>query len=96
MHKIFSIEMFRRRRVLRAVCKRHRDPQAEQQRVNPYRLFAIVQRRMVWCPVLQIFSQTKIFRRVEKYLIILQVYKAASTNWMKNIPRLVSRPEVKA
>ena len=27
---------------------------------------------------------------------MLQVYKAASTNWMKNIPRLVSRPEVKA
>ena len=56
--------------VVRNICKRNTDSLAERQRLNPYKLFAMIPRRLVWCPV----------------------YKAASTNWMKNIPRLSSRP----
>ena len=56
--------------VVRNICKRNTDSLAERQRLNPYKLFAMIPRRLVWCPV----------------------YKAASTNWMKNIPRLMSSP----
>ena len=62
--------MFRRRLVVGNACKRNSDSLAERQHLNPYKMFALVPRRLVWCPV----------------------YKAASTNWMKNIPRLMSSP----
>ena len=55
---------------MRNICKRNTDSLAERQQLNPYKLFALIPRRLVWCPV----------------------YKAASTNWMKNIPRLMSSP----
>ena len=56
--------------MVRNICKRNTDSMAERQRLNPYKIFAMIPRRLVWCPV----------------------YKAASTNWMKNIPRLMSSP----
>ena len=62
--------MYRRRLVVRSGCKRSSDSLVEKQRLNPYKVFALIPRRLVWCPV----------------------YKAASTNWMKNIPRLMSSP----
>lgn len=66
----YDSEMFRRRLVVGNVCKRNSDSLAEKQHLNPFKMFAMIPRRLVWCPV----------------------YKAASTNWMKNIPRLMSSP----
>ena len=63
-------EMFRRKRVTRNVC-RSIDPSSQLPALNPRNIFAIIPRKLVWCPV----------------------YKAGSTNWMKNIPRLVSSPQ---
>ena len=56
--------------VVKNACKRNSDNLSEKQHLNPFKIFAMIPRRLVWCPV----------------------YKAASTNWMKNIPRLMSSP----
>ena len=43
--------MFRRRLVVGNACKRNSDSLAERQHLNPYKMFALVPRRLVWCPV---------------------------------------------
>lgn len=58
-------EMYRRRGLLARNCREH-TKQGLVSKVDPYKLFVIKRRRLLWCPV----------------------YKAASTNWMKNLPRL--------
>ena len=62
----YDSEMFRRRLLVKKSCTDYRDDADDEQRINAHKIFAMVNRRLVWCPV----------------------YKAASTNWMKNIPRL--------
>ena len=61
----YDSEMFRRRSLIKTACKKNKDLY-ENQEIDAYRIFAMMDRRLVWCPV----------------------FKAASTNWMKNIPRL--------
>ena len=60
----YDSEMFRRRLLIKKTCSENKDRYS--MRIDAYKIFAMVTRRLVWCPV----------------------YKAASTNWMKNIPRL--------
>ena len=59
----YDSEMFRRRLLVKKTCLENKTYKDE---IDAYKIFAMVTRRLVWCPV----------------------YKAASTNWMKNIPRL--------
>merc|ERR1719273_1675459 len=47
----YDSEIFRRRVVVRNICKRNTDSLAERQRLNPYKVFAMIPRRLVWCPV---------------------------------------------
>ena len=61
----YDSEMFRRRLLIKKTCSENKD-RYNNMRIDAYKIFAMVTRRLVWCPV----------------------YKAASTNWMKNIPRL--------
>ena len=58
-------EMFRRRTLIKTTCSKNREL-FEHQEIDAHRIFAMMTRRLVWCPV----------------------FKAASTNWMKNITRL--------
>ena len=48
--------MWRRRQVIRGQCRRGKDSMAQTQRVNPFRIFAIIPRKLVWCPVYKVHS----------------------------------------
>ena len=61
----YDSEMFRRRSLIKTACRKNEELYNKQE-IDAYRIFAMMDRRLVWCPV----------------------FKAASTNWMKNIPRL--------
>ena len=49
--------MWRRRQVIRGQCRRGRDSMAQTQRVNPFRIFAIIPRKLVWCPVYKVLTK---------------------------------------
>ena len=65
VHCAYDSEMFRRRFLIKKTCSKNKDIY-ENQNIDAFKIFAMMTRRLVWCPV----------------------FKAASTNWMKNIPRL--------